>query len=630
GWYNRLIHGDNLHAMAALLAGDAHAPTLRGQVDLIYIDPPFDSGADYRTRITLPGVELQQHPTVIEQFAYSDTWANGTASYLAMITPRLLLMRELLRDSGSIYVHLDWHVGHYVKLLMDEIFGRECFVNELIWQGAVGDTSAKNRKFIKSHDTLFFYRKTLDEPVWNEVYQDFSDASERLYNKHDERGIYRVAPVDNPGGGGYAYDLGLGEKMPRNGYRMPRVTALRWLREGLLLVQPGKVPVRKLYRNPGGVRCRDVWTDISSLQGDESVGYATQKPAALLARVISASTREGDLVADFHGGSGTTATVAETLGRRWITADLGKPACMVMRKRLLDMRAGPFLYQAVGDYQVETARSMLRGDYRFGDLSTIVLSLYGAMPLPFADDPQRNLGWVGEPGCRTLVLVDSPAGLTGPAMIDQAIVQREHLLGGWDRVVVLGWNFAPSVGGYLAGLRDPRLQVLVIPPDLLERLREKGGLARLRGRVRFSSLQYLTIRPVLRTMAASQERKAGPRKSAPIESITVALDNYVLLSPEAINLDDANRRKLQAAIAAEPLAMIEYWAVDPDHDGRVFRSLWHDHRGNTLRGGDPLRVLPQACIELPRKRGERRVCVRAVDVFGFESEVLQCVPEPQA
>ena len=146
-WTNRLIYGDNLLAMAALLAGDEQTPSLRGKVDLIYIDPPFDSKADYRTKVVLPSpargggaggegasLELEQKPTVIEQFAYSDTWSDGTASYLAMITPRLILMRELLSDSGSIYVHLDWHVGHYVKIVMDEVFGKDCFRNEIIWR----------------------------------------------------------------------------------------------------------------------------------------------------------------------------------------------------------------------------------------------------------------------------------------------------------------------------------------------------------------------------------------------------------------------------------------------------------------------------------------------------------------
>ena len=136
-WTNRLIYGDNLLAMAALLAGDEHTPSLRGMVDLIYIDPPFDSKADYRTKVNLPGVELEQKPTVIEQFAYSDTWSDGTASYLAMITPRLILMRELLADTGSIYVHLDWHVGHYVKIVMDEVFGKS-LLNEITWSYGAG------------------------------------------------------------------------------------------------------------------------------------------------------------------------------------------------------------------------------------------------------------------------------------------------------------------------------------------------------------------------------------------------------------------------------------------------------------------------------------------------------------
>ncbi len=146
-WVNRLIYGDNLLAMAALLAGDETTPSLRGKVDLIYIDPPFDSKADYRTKVLLPSpagrgaggegsMELEQKPTVIEQFAYSDTWSDGTASYLAMITPRLILMRELLADTGSIYVHLDWHVGHYVKLVLDEVFGKKNFRNEIIWHVA--------------------------------------------------------------------------------------------------------------------------------------------------------------------------------------------------------------------------------------------------------------------------------------------------------------------------------------------------------------------------------------------------------------------------------------------------------------------------------------------------------------
>jgi adenine specific DNA methylase Mod len=131
-WFNKLIYGDNLLAMQVLLAGDETTPSMRGKIDLIYIDPPFDSKADYRTIVKLPNSDIIQKPTVIEQFAYKDTWKMGTVSYLEMMVPRLILMRELLSDKGTLYVHIDWHVGHYLKIIMDEIFGKNNFINEII------------------------------------------------------------------------------------------------------------------------------------------------------------------------------------------------------------------------------------------------------------------------------------------------------------------------------------------------------------------------------------------------------------------------------------------------------------------------------------------------------------------
>src|SRR3989338_6313989 len=171
-WMNRLIYGDNLFAMQALLAGDAETgmPSMRGKVDLIYIDPPFDSKADYRTKVVLPGADLEQKPTVIEQFAYADTWKDGTVSYLKMLYPRLALMRELLSDKGSIYVHIDWHVGHYVKILLDEIFGKDNFRNEVVWQYE-GPQSPSPLKFASKHDVIFRYSKNLDSTYAGELYR---------------------------------------------------------------------------------------------------------------------------------------------------------------------------------------------------------------------------------------------------------------------------------------------------------------------------------------------------------------------------------------------------------------------------------------------------------------------------
>lgn len=289
---------------------------------------------------------------------------------------------------------------------------------------------------------------------------------------------------------------------------------------------------------------------------------------------------------------------------------------MIVRKRLIDQGAKPFLYQAVGDYQIESAKSHFGRNVRIGDLSDIVLSLYGALPLPAEDNPTRNLGSVVFNGVKTLVLVDSPNKITGLATLRKAVALRDNLLGGWDRVVVLGWNFEPAIGQDIAALNDDKLEVLVVPPDLLDRLRKKGGIEKLRGQVRFASLQYLTVKPIQRAPQGEEER------------IRVSLANYVLLSPEAINLDDDNRAKLHKVMNAEPLALIEYWAVDPDYDGELFRSVWQDYRGNTANDGDALRVVTEADFSVPRKAGERRVCVRVVDVFGFEAEVVQRVAEP--
>jgi len=631
GWNNRLIYGDNLLAMAALLAGDDSTPSLRGKIDLIYIDPPFDSKADYRTKVILPGAELEQKPTVIEQFAYSDTWSDGTASYLAMITPRLILMRELLSDSGSIYVHLDWHVGHYVKLVMDEVFGKDCFRNEIIWRRSYSHNDGD--KFGAIHDTLFFYTKANSyhfKPVF--VPRSEEETADEYPNLCEITGKrYKSVSMNAAGQGEPRY---FGEK---GLISPPKGTHWRWsqdridqaLAEGKIFFSSTGTPRYKQYADDiEGKQVQDLWFDFMAIssRSNEGVEYGTQKPEKLLDRIIRASCPENGLVADFFGGSGTTAAVAEKLGRRWITSDLGKPACMIMRKRLIDQDAKPFLYHAIGDYQVEAAKVSLGRDFRVGDLSQIVLSLFGALPLPPEENPNRNLGylaggWERPPGRdfrgedaaptknKTLVLADSPNKLTGLATLKKAIALRDSLMGGWDKVVVLGWNFEPSIGESIAALADERLEVLVIPPDLLDRLKKKGGLEKLRGKVRFASLQYLTIAPVERTCQGADE------------TLTVRLTNYVLLSPEAINLDEANRAKLQAVMNAEPLALIEYWAVDPDYDGKVFRSVWQDYRGNTANDDDPLRVVTQATLIVPHKPAPRRVCVRAVDVFGFEAEV---------
>jgi adenine-specific DNA-methyltransferase len=549
-----------------------------------------------------------------------------------MITPRLVLMRELLADTGSIYVHLDWHVGHYVKLVLDEVFGKDNFVNQVIWKRghAHSDSKQGSAHFGRLHDTIFLYSKSQNY-FFAQQFTPYTQEYKDTYYKNVEPGSGRRYWLDNlqgPGGAtkGNPYYEVMGV---HRFWRYSKEKMEQLIKAGRVIqTKPGSVPKYKRYLDEMlGKPTQDIWDDLKSLGGlgaivAERIDYDTQKPEALLERIIKASCPDGGLVADFNGGSGTTAAVAEKLGRRWVTTDIGKPSCMVMRKRLIDQDAKPFLYQAIGDYQVEAARVHMGRDFRIGDLSQIVLSLFGALPLSPDVNPQRNLGqingleWGGQKGKKTLVLADSPNKLTGAATLKKAIAQRDNLLGGWDRVVVLGWNFEPSIGEAIAALNDNRLEVLVIPPDLMDRLKKKGGIDKLRGQVRFSSLQYLTLHPITRSASA-----ANPAQ----ETLVVRLKNYVLLSPEAINLDDANRQKLQAVANTEPLALIEYWAVDPDYDGQVFRSVWQDYRGNTANDADELRVVTQAQLTLPAKPGPRRVCVRVVDVFGFEAEVVNTV-----
>ena len=591
-WMNRLVYGDNLLAMQALLAGDEATglPSLRGKVDLIYIDPPFDSKADYRTKINLPGADIEQKPTVIEQFAYADTWKDGTVSYLKMLYPRLVLMRELLSEKGSIYVHIDWHVGNYVKALLDDLFGKENFRNEIIWHYQTYQGQVKGY-FPRKHDSIYCYSKnenptfhllkddnpeqTIDFTRWNAFLNENNEITGANYPSTDSRfkGYYQ-----------------------------------RFIKENHRKPGPNDV-ILKIEGNT----IDSVWNvkAVDPKNKEERVGYATQKPEALLERIIKASSNEGDLVCDFFGGSGTTAAVAERLGRRWITTDIGKPATLVMRKRFIDQEVNPFLYQAIGDYQKEVFGSN-KLYKRVGDLSQIVMQLYGA--IPFTEEQLNDRNWGQVKSSRTLVLVDSPNKLTGKATIKRAYEAKNALLGGgWSKVVVLGWNFAFDVSEAIMQYKDD-VDVLVIPPDLLDKLSKKGYDKLVReGSVRFSTLQYLMCRPIKAVPLSSEE-----------ENLVIELENYVLLSPDNIPLDDKDKTKLQEVMDKDPLALIEYWSIDPDYDGVTFRSQWQDYRENTENDSDPLHCIYTAVLRVPRKP-VRTVCVKAVDVFGFESMVVETI-----
>ncbi len=594
-WMNRLVYGDNLLTMQALLAGDPQTglPSLRGKVDLIYIDPPFDSKADYRTPITLPNANLEQKPTVIEQFAYADTWEEGTISYLKMIYPRLMLMKELLSKKGSIYVHIDWHIGAYVKIILDDIFEKDNFRNEIIWKrGTVKGAKAVGNQYARNHDMILYYSRSNDY-VYHTQYLPYTEE----YIKQ------RYTKDDNDGRGPYT-DQAIGTRSEESLKELEKDNRI-------FVTSNGKRRVKYYLSEAKGIALDDSWNDISEVNSmaKENVGYATQKPEPLLERIIKASSNEGDLVCDFFGGSGTTAAVAERLGRRWITCDIGKPAALVMRKRFIDQDVKPFLYQSIGDYQKEAFHNnkKLR---RVGDLSQVVLGLFGALPFTPEQVSDRNFGYIK--GTRTLVMVDSPNRLTTAATVRRAVEAKASLLGGdWDKVIVLGWNFAFDISQAIEKYKNSNVEVLVIPPDLLDKLSKKGFKKLIADKtVRFSSLQYLVVNPVEVKTNESGE-----------DELSISLNNYVLLSPDNIPLDDKDKEKLQQVMEQDPLSLVEYWSIDPDYDGETFRSTWQDYRENVDNDSDPLHCVYSARIKMPHK-DERKVCVKAVDVFGFESQVI--------
>lgn len=330
GWTNKLIWGDNKLILSSLKAG-----ALRKQIEdagglkLIYIDPPFDVGADFSMDVEIGGETFHKEANLLEQIAYRDTWGRGTDSFIAMIYERLILMRDLLAEDGSIYVHCDWRVTALIRLVLDEVFGtggergESGFRNELIWQHQVIGTPRTNpSKYAKSHETIFWYTKAASGFMFNyrspEVRVPWSEDT-RKSMKQDEEGKWyyerRRTGTNNEG----AYDP-------------------RFLRTYVDDPETGKT-------------ASDVWMDIPSYQPkpSEKTGYNTQKPDDLVARIIAASSNEGDLVADFFCGSGTTAAVAEKLGRKWIAADLGKFAIHTTRKRLIGVQRE--LKQAGADFR---------------------------------------------------------------------------------------------------------------------------------------------------------------------------------------------------------------------------------------------------------------------------------------
>ncbi len=349
GWTNKLIWGDNKLILSSLKNGPLREEIeAQGGLKLIYIDPPFDVGADFSMDIEIGNETFTKKPNILEEIAYRDTWGQGADSFISMIYERLILMRDLLADDGSIYVHCDWRVNSYIRLALDEVFGDGSLRNEVIWVRSTNPKGSQHStpKYSVFTDTIFFYSKSFKAPF------NILDVREPLnedelaekYKYKDEKGRYYDGPIVRSMSMGprptlvYEYK---GYTPPICGWRM-KIEDLEELdRKGDLGWTSNRKPFRKLrLDNDLGKVVGNIWSDISLLnsQAEERLGYPTQKPEELLERIIKASSSEGDLVADFFCGSGTTAAVAEKLGRKWICTDLGKFAIHTTRKRMIGVQ----------------------------------------------------------------------------------------------------------------------------------------------------------------------------------------------------------------------------------------------------------------------------------------------------
>jgi adenine-specific DNA-methyltransferase len=345
GWTNKLIWGDNKLILSSLKNGPIREEIEKaGGIKLIYIDPPFDVGADFSMDIEIGDETFTKKPNVLEELAYRDTWGKGADSFIAMIYERLGLMRDLLVEDGSIYVHCDVRVGSFLKLVLDEIFGENGFNSMVIWKRRSGIVQ-KTNQFGITTDFLFYYNKT-DEftfiPQFTTV--DTEDyIKERYTYKEPDGRVYKLGDLSNPANRPtlkYEYK---GFAPPEKGWAVSRERMEQMDKEGRLYFPKDKSKrlMRKQFLDEWkGKPVQNLWDDIFPVnsQAKEKIDYPTQKPEALLERIIKASSNENDIVADFFCGSGTTLAVAEKLGRKWIGSDLGKFAVHTSRKRLIGVQ----------------------------------------------------------------------------------------------------------------------------------------------------------------------------------------------------------------------------------------------------------------------------------------------------
>lgn len=569
GWKNKLIWGDNKFVMSSLLEKFA------GKIDLIYIDPPFATGADFTMDVAIGEKKetIHKEHSIIEEKAYRDTWGSGIDSFLKMMFDRLEIMKNLLSEKGSIYVHIDFRVASHMKLLLDELIGQDNFLNEVIW--CYKEREMSKDKWNRKHDNIFLYTKSNGSHIFNsnEVRAEYTEVTRAKFKFKDDKGLYQIRGKGIPGSPVNKAD-GLS---PEHEKKFPGLTYRQYIESGTLP--------------------RDWWViPIVNKAAHERTDYPTQKPEELLERVIKASSNEGDLVADFFCGSGTTVSVAEKLNRRWIGVDLGRYSIHTTRKRLLEIeyskslfdegkkygkKAKPFEILNLGRYERQFWKVKAFGikdeKQALYEYLAFILKLYGAEPI--AGSAQVH----GKKGSALVYIgaVDAPVTIQE---VTDALKDTKEM--GMKELHVLGWEWEMGLNDAIQEVAKQmavRLKLRIIPMDTIDP--QASG----RGDVKFFELAYFKIEIVSKGLNAK-----------------VKLEDFVIPHTDLITPD------VKASIKKWS-DWVDYWAVDFDFQNDTFNNGWTSYRTKQAR-----KLTFNASHDYA-KAGNYKVFVKIIDIFGIDT-----------
>jgi len=594
---NRLIWGENKLVTASLLQ------EFKGKIDLIYIDPPFDVGADFTMDVSIgDGKEtVRKDQSTLEMIAFRDMFGKGIDSYLHTLYERLLLMRELLKETGSLYVHIGPNVSHLVKLTLDDIFSPSDYRNEIIWQrhGSHNDPG----KFGVVHDAIYFYSRS-ENWTFNPVYMPYDEEYiEERFSYTDEKTKRRFWPNTlTAAGTGPARRIGGKLLTPPAGrhwaFDQEGIDELE--RKGGVYFSSTGFPYMKQYLDESpGKPCQSIWPDVRMTRsGYERLNYDTQKPESLLERIIKASSNESDLVADFFCGSGTTGAVAERLGRRWIMADLGRFAIHTSRKRLIDLQRSlhndgkpyrAFDVYNLGRYERQWwQKEQLHGAEE--EHRRVVLEFFRAEVLTRTPSPLLH-GRKAGAFCH-VDGIDSIFQRAEAVALAKAVAKA-----GGEECYVLAWEFEMDLPLQIAALERElgvKLKLIQIPREIMEKNR-KGPPP------------FLEV--------ATLEAAAVVRGAGALATVDIKLTKFL---PSLAEVPAAELEAIKERTIKSGMDFIDFWAVDFDwRPGKPFNHHWQDYR---TRKDRHLKTVSDAGYQYP-KSGRYTACVKVVDIFGCDTSI---------